>query len=233
MNWVKSIALLGLNLGNMIALGQSFDSLQKKQLIFKDDFSQPELSKQWVVEMNESKRDSYSIINGQLQLNTEGGITVWYKNKLKGNFLVEYDRTVRMQGRNNDRLSDMNQFWMATDPQNKMFKRKGGFKEYDSLQMYYVGMGGNYNSTTRMRRYDGNGELRIVGEYTDSAHLLKPNKTYHIAILVKDGISKFFVDGEEYFSFKDQKPFTEGWFAIRSTKSRQQIDNIRIYQLTK
>ena len=146
--------------------------------------------------------------------------------------MIEYDRGVMVNGGSNDRLSDVNQFWMATDPQQKMFTRKGEFKEYDSLQMYYVGMGGNYNTTTRMRRYDGKGTLQIVGEYTDSAHLLKPNKTYLIAIVVKDGVSKFFVNDEEYFSFKDDKPFTEGWFAIRSTRSRQWIDNVRIYQLT-
>ena len=92
-------------------------------------------------------------------------------------------------------------------------------------------MGGNYNSTTRIRRYDGNGTLQIVGEFTDSSHLLKANKTYHLVTVVKDGTSKFYVDGKLYFSFKDEHPLTEGWFAIRSTKSRQRIDNVKIYSL--
>jgi Domain of unknown function (DUF6250) len=203
----------------------------KKTLIFEDDFSAPTISDNWIIEQSEKESNAASIVNGQLQLDTEGGITVWYKHELKGSILIEYDRTVVVKDGKHDRLSDLNQFWMATDPQQKMFTRKGGFREYDSLQMYYVGMGGNYNKTTRMRRYDGRGELKIIGEYTDSSHLLQPGKKYQIQIKVEKGTSSFTVNGEKYFSFKDDKPLGKGWFAIRSTKSRQLIDNIKIWQL--
>src|SRR5688572_24219487 len=151
-----------------ICHSQLTDSLKGKKLIFEDSFDNHKLCDQWIIEHSESKTNACSIIDGQLQLNTEGGITVWYKQKLKGNIVIEYDRIVIMDGASNDRLSDLNQFWMATDPQGRMFQRKGGFREYDSLQMYYVGMGGNYNTTTRMRKYNGKGELKIVGEFTDS-----------------------------------------------------------------
>lgn len=204
---------------------------QNKSLVFEDDFSQTQISKNWIVETNEQDTAGFFITDGQLRLDTETGITCWYKNELSGNILIEYDRTVVVNGGKHDRLSDLNQFWMVTDPQNKMFTRKGGFREYDSMQMYYVGMGGNYNTTTRMRRYDGSGNLLIVGEYKDSFHLLVPNKKYHIMIVVNKGESKFIVDGNEYFSFKDDQPFTRGWFAIRSTKSRQLIDNVKIWRL--
>ena len=216
-----------------IAFAQQADSItkQSKQLLFEDDFHLQVLSNNWLVETNEKDAPGYSIVKGQLELNTEGGLTLWFKKELVGNIIIEYDRTILMDGGKNDRLSDLNQFWMVTDPQQKMFTRKGGFREYDSLQMYYVGMGGNYNSTTRMRRYDGKAGLQIVGEYKDSSHLLQPNKTYHIMIIVKDGWSKFIVDGATFFSFKDDQPFTKGWFAIRSTKSRQLIDHVKIWQL--
>ena len=207
------------------------DSSYKKTLLFSDDFSKDALDSNWIAEATEKDRLGISIVNGQLQLNTEGGVTLWYKNELSGNILIEYNRTVVMDSGINDRLSDLNQFWMASDPKQKMFTRKGSFREYDSLQMYYVGMGGNYNTTTRMRRYDGNGALQIVGEYTDSSKLLQPNKQYHITILVRNGESKFIVDDVEYFSFKDDKPFSKGWFALRSTKSRQRIDDFKIWQL--
>ena len=205
--------------------------LSKKRLIFKDDFSHWQISNHWIPESNEKEGTGITIVNRQLQLDTEGGITLWYKDELSGNIMIEYDRTVVINGGRNDRLSDLNQFWMVTDPKQKMFARKGGFREYDTLRMYYVGMGGNYNTTTRMRRYDGWGTLKIVEEYTDSTHLLKPNKKYHIVIIIRNGISKFIVDGVEFFSFKDNEPFMKGWFAIRSTKSRQWIDNFRIWQL--
>jgi rhamnogalacturonan endolyase len=217
----RLFAGIGMLLFCTAAVAQSNDNFQKKRLLFEDNFSGAALSDLWIVETAEKGPENCAVLDGRLQLNTTGGITIWYKNKLAGNILIEYDRTVVMEGGTTDRLSDLNQFWMATDPRRKLFSRKGDFREYDSLQLYYVGMGGNDNSTTRMRRYDGKGNLQIVGEYKDSLHLLRPNKTYHIVITVKDGVSKFLVDGEEYFSFKDDKPLKEGWFAIRSTKSRQ------------
>jgi len=204
---------------------------QKQNLIFHDDFSKTTISDDWIVEKPANETDVCLMVNGQLQLNSAGGVTVWYKHELKGNILIEYDRKVVIDGGNHDRLSDLNQFWMATDPSNKMFTRKGGFREYDSLQMYYVGMGGNYNTTTRMRRYDGKGTLQIIGEFTDSIHLLQPNKNYHIKIKVENGTSTFSVNDIVFFSFKDNNPLTSGWFAIRSTKSRQLIDNLKIWQL--
>ncbi len=204
---------------------------QQKKLLFADDFDIDSISSNWIIETTAVKGSSVSVLKGKLVLDTENGVTLWCKQKLSGNIEIAYTRTVIMDSGRNDRLSDLNQFWMATDPQNKLFTRKGGFKEYDSLQMYYVGMGGNYNTTTRMRRYDGRGELKIVGEFKDSAHLLKPNIPYHIKISVINGTCKFYVNGELYFEFTDPAPFTEGWFAIRSTKSRQVIDEVRIWQL--
>ena len=204
---------------------------QQKKLLFEDRFNKDSLGREWIIETSPVKGSAVSIQKGKLVLDTENGVTAWYKFPLKGNIEIEYNREVIMDSGRNDRLSDLNQFWMATDPQQKMFTRKGGFKEYDSLQMYYVGMGGNYNTTTRMRRYDGRGELKIVGEYKDSAHLLKANTVYHIRILFINGRTAFFVNGEKYFEFNDPAAFTEGWFAIRSTKSRQLIDDVRIWQL--
>lgn len=204
---------------------------QQKTLLFSDNFDKNSLDSNWIIETTPVKGSSLSLQKGKLVLDTENGVTVWYKQKLTGNFEIEYTRTVIMDSGRNDRLSDLNQFWMATDPQQKLFTRKGGFKEYDSLQMYYVGMGGNYNTTTRMRRYDGKGTLKILGEFKDSAHLLKPNVPYHIKITFTNGTSKFFVNGELFFEFTDPSPFTEGWFALRSTKSRQGIDDVKIWQL--
>src|SRR6185436_10955923 len=104
----------------------SYRYLEKKKLIFEDEFSTAVVSDKWIVEKNNKETDVCTIVNGQLQLNSEGGVTVWYKNELKENLLIEYDRTVVMDSGKYDRLSDLNQFWMATDPQHKMFTRQGG-----------------------------------------------------------------------------------------------------------
>ena len=211
--------------------GAITDQPVKQKLIFSDEFSCNELSDNWIIEKSGNEKDVCRIQNGVLELNSNEGVTVWYKEKLSGDILIEFDRRIIMAGGIHDRLSDLNQFWMATDPMNKMFTRKGNFPEYDSLQMYYAGMGGNYNTTTRMRRYDGKGKKMILGELTDSAHLLKPDKNYHIVITCKNGKTGFNVNGEVFFSFDDDDPFTSGWFAFRSTKSHQVIDNLKIWQL--
>ena len=132
----------------------------------------------------------------------------------------------------NDRLSDLNQFWMASDPRNNnLFTRNGIFEAYDSLKLYYVGMGGNTNSTTRFRKYEGDGNRTLLGEHTDAPHLLAANKEYFIQITIINGETRFFVDGQEYFHFKDPNPLTEGYFGFRTVQSRQLIDDFKIYAI--
>jgi hypothetical protein len=198
-------------------------------LMFKDDFNTLDSTK-WIIEKSSAPGDKVIVQNGKLLLDTYGGATVWFREELSGNYLIRFKRKIIMENGKNDRLSDCNQFWMASDPlQNRMFKREGAFNEYDSMRMYYVGMGGNYNATTRFRRYDGRGEKRVIGEYTDSLHLLQPNKEYLIEILVKNGVSEFRVDGQTWFSYADPEPLIHGFFAFRSTRSRQEIDDLEIY----
>ena len=62
---------------------------------------------------------------------------------------------------------------------------------------FYVGYGGNDNTTTRFRRYYGQfydiDEARInplIKEYTDPVHLLKPNRWYHIRIRDRKDVYK-------------------------------------------
>ena len=107
----------------------------------------------------------FSLKNGKLIINVDHGATVWFNKKLSGNILIEYHRKVIMNNGHNDRLSDLNQFWMATDPrQENVFTRSGTFTEYDSLRLYYAGIGGNTNSTTRFRKYTGTGERKLLAE---------------------------------------------------------------------
>jgi hypothetical protein len=203
---------------------------KKGKLLFKDDFNKD--LRHWVVETPPSPNAKVGITNNELVIDVNAGATVWLKKKLRGNIMIEYKRKVIIDSGKNDRLSDLNQFWMATDPENKnLFIRNGVFKEYDSLLLYYVGFGGNTNKTTRFRKYDGSGERVLYNDLTDKAHLLQPNKTYTIRITVYNGVTKFFVDGNEFFSFTDEQPLTEGYFGFRTTQSRQSVDDFTVYRL--
>lgn len=200
-----------------------------KTLIFEDRFDSLDTNL-WLAEIAPEPASSYYVKDGKLWLDTYGGVTVWLTAPLEGNIEIQYERTVVSDSGQNDRLSDLNQFWMANDPESSLpFGRTGVFEEYDSLSLYYVGMGGNTNTTTRFRKYEGTGEKPLLFEKND--HLLEANKTYSIRTVVQDSITSFWVDDELIFSYHDPTPLTSGYFGFRSTHSRQAIGNFRVYRI--
>lgn len=216
--------------GLVICLGVG-DAVSQS-LLYEADFRKGVDRNEWIVEAAPGEDSAVYTKDGKLVIDSNGGITVWLNKHLEGNIQIEYERAVLMDGKKNDRLSDLNQFWMAQDPRNsKLFSREGAFEEYDSLQLYYVGIGGNSNSTTRFRKYDGKGNRVLLQEYTDANHLLKPNKRYKIKIIVQNGTTSFWADGECYFRYTDPEPLREGYFGFRSTHSRQEVSGFRVYQL--
>ena len=206
----------------------------REKLVFTADFSKPLNNKLWIAEI-EPTPDAVSTVytqNNSLMLNTKGGVTVWLNKLLKGDMQIEYDRQVLVDTGKNDRLSDLNQFWMASDPHNpNLFTRNGKFEAYNNLQLYYVGMGGNTNKTTRFRKYQSSGTKPVIKEYLDEPHLLKANKIYHIKIIVNKGVTSYWVDGDCYFTWTDPTLLTSGYFGFRSTWSRQEIKNFKILSL--
>ena len=208
----------------------SMEQYTKDQLLYQDNFDQG--VKNWVVETPDSPYSNVDTKNGKLIIDVDHGATVWFNKKLSGNILIEYHRKVIINSGHNDRLSDLNQFWMASDPrQENMFTRSGTFSEYDSLRLYYAGIGGNTNSTTRFRKYQGNGERTLLFDLQDEYHLLQPNKTYLIQLIVYNGTTKVYVDGEQYFSFTDDVPLTEGYFGFRTVESHQEINDFKVFRL--
>ncbi|OCX50679.1 methyltransferase [Mucilaginibacter sp. PPCGB 2223] len=205
---------------------------QGGQLLYSDNFTRPLNTANWIIEMEPAPNSGVYTQNGALVLNTRKGVTVWFSQRLKGNIRIEYDRRVLVDTGKNDRLSDFNQFWGAADPNNaSLFSRKGKLEDYDALSLYYIGMGGNTNKTTRFRKYLGDGTKPLIQEYTDAAHLLQANKSYHISIIVKDGTTSYWVDGQCYFTYADAKLLNDGYFGFRSTWSRQEVKNFRVYRL--
>lgn len=127
--------------------------IKNKKLIFSEDFQKLDTNR-WITEMVPAEGSAVYAKNKSLILDTRKGVTVWFNMLLSGNIAIEFDRTVLVDKGKNDRLSDMNLFWMATDPKKETpFGRNGVFESYDSLNLYYAGIGGNTNSTTRFRKY--------------------------------------------------------------------------------
>ncbi len=172
-----------------------------------------------------------------VEITAPKGLSLWRKEKMSGRTTIEYDAQVVSENPD-DRLSDLNCFWMASDPKapdvwKRLDERGGKFVNSYGLRLYYMGYGGNHNTTTRFRRYDGDERgitdadkrPQIITEYTDSANLLTPGKWYHIKITTDGLRTQFFIDGKRLVDFRDPEPLTEGWFAFRTTLSRTRLTN--------
>lgn len=199
-----------------------------------------QFSRYWQVE-SESPDYQVTFRGDTCELLSPKGLTLWRKQPLSADMTVEYDACVVNEGKAGDRLSDLNCFWLASDPKAKdIFARaswrSGIFTRCYSLQMYYLGFGGNYNTTTRFRRYDGDEagiqdaakRPAILKEYTDKAHLLKSNHWYHVKIESLQGRTRFFIDGECIVDYLDPEPLTHGWFGFRTTLSRTRITGFKV-----
>ena len=174
-----------------------------------------------------------------LEISDKAGCTVWWREKLTAPVAISYDVTVLARGGPNDRVSDVNCFWMARDSRSPAAPfapgnaRSGRFSDYDSLFTYYVGYGGNNNTTTRFRRYDGTAARPLLPEHDLAAprFLLQPNRVLHVRLVARRGQAEFWCDGERVFAFTDPAPLTEGWFALRTVNSHLLIENLRIEAL--
>lgn len=191
--------------------------------------------------------------SGRMELRVEGdtldivspkGVTLWYRPRLEGDYEISYRACVCMQEGPHDRLGDLNCFWGANDPvsPDDLFARgawrNGIFPRYKTLTLFYVGYGGNNNTTTRFRRYYGAGEdcpdataRPVIREYLDPDHLLHPNRWLHIVIRVEQGMTTYSVDGEELFRLTVEPGACDGHFALRLLENHVRIAGFEVKPL--
>lgn len=194
----------------------------------------------WFVE-DSSGKVQVTLDQDTMDIVSPDGLTFWYKERLTGNYEVSYKVKMIMTQGEYDRLSDLNCFWGANDPQypENFFARsqwRGGiFRNYNTLNLYYVGYGENNNTTTRFREYHGKyydtDETKIkplLKEYTDDAHLLKPNQWYEICIRVENGLTTFCVNGEELFNLPLEGGKGDGHFALRLLQNHVRFTDFRV-----
>jgi hypothetical protein len=171
-----------------------------------------------------------------LDIDTPAGLTLWFLPELTGPVAIEYDVRAVCAGRPHDQVSDVNAFWMATDPATPdgsvLAKRRSGlFEDYDLLRTYYVGIGGNRNTTTRMRRYVGKaGERPLLPEHDrlGKADMLYPNRWFHLRLIADGPRVAVERDGTTLFDMTDHAPYRRGHFGVRTTQSHIQLRNFSI-----
>jgi hypothetical protein len=204
---------------------------QPGRVLHSDDFRNG--LGQWVVEQQPG--GTVTTEDGRIVITDQGGCTVWFKPRLTAPVVITY--TVRMSSK--ARVSDLNCFWMASNPArpDDLFAaghgRTGKFATYDTLRTYYVGYGGNANTTTRFRRYDGTGARPLAPEHdlSGAAYLLKPDHAYRIMLIATaDGRVQYVRDGTVIFDVRDPQPLTSGWFGFRTVLSQMEVTDFRVFE---
>lgn len=204
------------------------------QLIFQDDFRHG--LDHWFLEAAAPGR--VEARDGVLTIDVPAGCTLWLRQPLESPILIEYQARAVQAGGPNDRVSDLNCFWMAFDPEHPedLFARPrtGRFEEYHRLRCYYASIGGNNNTTTRFRRYIGDPEHRPLlpqHDLRDPEFLLVPNRWYTLQLVAAGSRIEFWCDGRRLFDLDDPEPYTRGWFAFRTVASHLEIRHFRIFRL--
>lgn len=197
----------------------------------------------WFVEAH-SPQTTVKIDGNQIEIKTPKGFTMWYDKPLAGSYRVSYSAMLPDECCEIDRVSDLNCFWGAKDPEAEgdlyhgAYYRQGFFQRYKTLCLYYVGYGGNHNGTTRFRKYYGGGPdihdsiaRPLIAEYTDPDHLLKPNKWFRVEIEVKPGITTYSVNGEKLFSREVAPGECDGNFGFRLLENHTYIKDFKVEQI--
>lgn len=170
-----------------------------------------------------------------MEIDTPAGLTLWYRERLQGPVAIEFEAMAVSAGGANDRVSDLNAFWMATDPAvpggSPVGRRAGVFEAYDTLLTYYAGIGGNANTSTRMRRYvarAGDRPLRPEHDRADRPALLRADAWTRIRLVADGGRIAVWRDGARLFAMTDPAPYRAGWFGLRTTWSHLRVRRLRV-----
>jgi hypothetical protein len=202
-----------------------------RRLLAHDDFRHG--LRRWFVELEQG--GTVTAAHGTLDVDVPAGATVWFRQRLEGPYVLEYTATPVSEGGDNDRVSDLNNFWNATDvrsPDDLFATPRGGaLAEYDHLTTYYVGYGANYNTTTRLRRYVGEPGVRpLIFDYTEP--LLVANRPNRVRIVSDGPTVRWWNNGRPVFDYTDPEPYTGGHFAFRTTWSHFRITDFRVWRST-
>ena len=211
------------------------DSYVKTEILYQSTFD-TDLS-DWILEPSPKNDHQAEIVDGTLLLATKGGQTCWLDRRFDGNIAVEYHVTVPSEGYPHTRVSDINQYFMAVDPDSPEAEsptpttKYSGPDYYKKFRMYYCGMGVYNNQYTGFRRCDGNGEYPLVEECSRPACLIPADTVCFVECIRFSDRVTFKLNDSVVIDYRDQQAFELGFFGFRNYKSAKLIHDITVYRL--
>ncbi|PHS07780.1 MAG: hypothetical protein COA78_13270 [Blastopirellula sp.] len=202
-----------------LVLGHGVGLFQVGALLTQDNFENLD---NWIVQVQPKSDGEPAHVetkNKSLDCLLPGrGCTVWFKKKLKTRVTITYDvlcptHDPAIKGL---RPRDINNFWMATDPEDPdqglfdSIRYSGAFKSYDKMHAYYASTGGGdvKKWTTRMRRYprevSGKPVEHIALNDKDGrlGYHLTPDKVMKIQLVAFDDVIQYIVDGKLIYQIR-------------------------------
>ncbi|WP_089929357.1 DUF6250 domain-containing protein [Caulobacter sp. UNC279MFTsu5.1] len=190
---------------------------------------------QWALEAE--KPAKVTVQDGVLDIDAPAGLTLWFRPELISPVMIRYQAQAISAGGPNDRVSDLNAFWMARDAGGGSplaTPRTGAFADYDTLKTYYVGQGGNGNTSTRFRRYVGRpGDRPLLPQHDHTAadEMLVANRWRTVRLVADGGLIQYWNDGRKLFELDDAQPYARGWFGLRTTFSHLRVRRFGVFAL--
>ena len=81
----------------------SSDNVKVKKIRYSDDFEAGYDTTKWFADLSKKPNNTVTVQNGAMVIDVNYGATVWFKQKLGDAWVIEFDRTVPMEGKPNDR----------------------------------------------------------------------------------------------------------------------------------
>jgi hypothetical protein len=186
----------------LLALACSKKSEHLAPMPFSDDFERPSLGEFW------QGAPSWRIVDGWVFSSGTRNQALWLKARLPDDVVIELD------ARSESPEGDL-KFEIFTDGKNH-------------ASGYILIFGGWNNSISAIARLDEHGddrqELRKKG-------LVKMGQTYHMKVVRKDKVIKWYVDGQLLLDYYDSEPLRgEGHdrFGFNDWETNLYFDNLRI-----
>jgi hypothetical protein len=206
-------------------------------VLFEDMLNdRQQFSRDWVVQMAQTDPhlERYARVeDGRLHVHDPRGSTIWFRHKLQSPVMITYRVTCPSAFNSGNDIAprDINQFWMANDPEVSDPNAPGGlfdaakymgiFGSYDELHGYYASTGGGnaaeYNRTVRFRRYPRKEEGRETAHVAlndkddQREYLIVPDREHYVQLVAAGDIVQFILDGKIVYELKrGDVPTVEG-----------------------